>query len=160
MEDIIAGKYIPPRRVVHIGKYRFYSIYKIYLHLLYTLLCPRHEGRPAPALLPRHPAAGAGQVSRTNESAASGHVTSTIISDWLAGRSWPRSPSSCPACPRAGPGLESASSPTSSWSPSTRTSLALSSSAPSVTNARPSVNYHKHLLSMLIKIFTLTCKNI
>ena len=29
VEDIIAGKYIPPRRVVHIGKYRFYSIYKI-----------------------------------------------------------------------------------------------------------------------------------
>ena len=38
---------------------------------------PRHEGRPAPALLPRHPAAGAGQVSWTNESAASSHVTAS-----------------------------------------------------------------------------------
>ena len=30
VEDIIAGKYIPPRRVVHIGKYKFRNrIYKI-----------------------------------------------------------------------------------------------------------------------------------
>ena len=59
------------------------SVNIMYKYIIYLIYCftpysaPRHEGRPAPALLPRHPAAGAGQVSRTNESAAFGHVTAS-----------------------------------------------------------------------------------
>ena len=46
MEDIIAGKYIPPRRVVHIGKYRFTAFTK-YIYTCFTpYSAPDMKGAP------------------------------------------------------------------------------------------------------------------